>query len=179
MKTNLNLLCTALTLVLALNTNAAGQAEATKPETPKPSAAFEQMKSLVGRWAGKADLGQGPVDMTLEYRLIAGGSVLEERCFPGTPNEMITMYYDQNGRLGMTHYCLLGNRPEMKFKSWDGKTMKFDFDASCGIDVKKESHMHAISLTFDDADTVTSSCVAMIDGKEQPPHPTTLKRVKE
>ena len=36
-----------------------------------------------------------------------------------------------------------------------------------------------VSITFDDADTITSSCIAMMDGKEQPPHPTTLKRVKE
>jgi hypothetical protein len=185
MKTKLNLLGTALTLVLALNANAATKAESTKPaasaaaEAPKPSAAFEQMKTLAGKWTGKVDIGEGPVDMTLEYRLIAGGSVLEERCFPGTPNEMVTMYYDQKGKLGMTHYCMFGNRPEMKFKSWDGKTMKFDFDPNCGINVKKESHMHAISITFDDADTITSSCIAMMDGKEQPPHPTTLKRVKE
>jgi hypothetical protein len=180
MKTKLTLLGTALMLVLALNTNAASKAASTKPaaEAPKPSAAFEQMKTLVGKWTGKVDIGQGPVDMTLEYRLIAGGSVLEERCFPGTPNEMVTMYYDRDGKLGMTHYCMFGNRPEMKFRSWDGKTMKFDFDSSCGINVKKESHMHAISITFDDADTITSSCVAMIDGKEQPPHPTTMKRVK-
>lgn len=181
MKTKLTLLSTALTLILALTANAASKAESTKPaaEAPKPTAAFEQMKTLVGKWTGKVDIGQGPVDMTLEYRLIAGGSVLEERCFPGTPNEMITMYYDRDNKLGMTHYCMFGNRPEMKFKSWDGKTMKFDFDPSCGINVKKESHMHAISITFDNADTITSSCVAMMDGKEQPPHPTTMKRVKE
>ena len=179
MKTNLNLLGTALTLVLALNANAAKPATPAATDAPKPSAAFEQMKTLAGKWTGKVDMGQGPVDMTLEYRLIAGGSVLEERCFPGTPNEMVTMYYDQKGKLGMTHYCMFGNRPEMKFKSWDGKTMKFDFDPNCGINVKKESHMHAISITFDDADTITSSCIAMMDGKEQPPHPTTLKRTKE
>jgi hypothetical protein len=117
MKTKLTLLGTALMLVLALNTNAASKAESTKPaaEAPKPSAAFEQMKTLVGKWTGKVDIGQGPVDMTLEYRLIAGGSVLEERCFPGTPNEMVTMYYDRDGKLGMSPYCMFGNRPEMKF----------------------------------------------------------------
>ena len=38
--------------------------------------------------------------------------------------------------------------------------------------------MHALSLTFDDADTITTSCQAIIDGKEQAEKPTTLKRVK-
>jgi hypothetical protein len=38
--------------------------------------------------------------------------------------------------------------------------------------------MHALSITFDDADTITTSCKAIIDGKDQPEKPTTLKRVK-
>ncbi|HSU56484.1 MAG TPA: hypothetical protein VLT36_20665, partial [Candidatus Dormibacteraeota bacterium] len=42
----------------------------------------------------------------------------------------------------------------------------------------KESHMHGLRISFDDADTITSSCRAIIDGKEMPEHPTTLKRVK-
>ena len=139
---------------------------------------FERMKSLVGSWSGKADLGQGPVDLTIQYRLLAGGSVLEERSFAGTPNEMVTMYYDKDGKLAMTHYCVFGNRPSMKIKSADAKTIQFDFDATCGINPNQESHMHALSLTFIDADTLTMSCRAIIGGQEQAEKPTTLKRVK-
>jgi hypothetical protein len=185
MKSKLTLLCTALTLVIAMNLNAASKAEAAKSAAPgaiepkKSSAEFQQMKTLVGKWTGKADMGQGPMDMTLEYRLLAGGSVLEERVFAGTPHEMVTMYYDLKGKLAMTHYCVFGNRPAMKLKSWDGKTIQFDFDPSCGINVKKESHMHALNITFDSADSITTSCVAMLDGKKQTAHPTTLKRLKE
>lgn len=176
MKTNITTLCTTLWLASSLWLNAA---EASKTEAPKPaSPEFERMKSLVGSWTGKTDMGQGPVDIKLDYRLIASGTVLEERCFAGTPNEMVTMYYDQAGKLAMTHYCVLGNRPGMKFKSSDAKTISFDFDATCGINPKKESHMHALSITFDDADTITSSCKAIMDGKEMAEHPTTLKRVK-
>src|SRR5262245_58060466 len=53
---------------------------------------FERMKTLVGAWKGKTDMGQGPIDITVRYRLLAGGSVLEERVFEGAPNEMVTMY---------------------------------------------------------------------------------------
>src|ERR1700712_4874768 len=98
MKTNLTSLCTALLLTASLCTNAA-EAEKAKAGSPE----FERMKSLVGSWTGKADMGQGPVDIQLDYRLIAGGTVLEERCFAGTPNEMISMYYDDGGKLAMTH----------------------------------------------------------------------------
>jgi hypothetical protein len=92
---------------------------------------------------------------------------------------MVTMYYDKEGKLALTHYCMLGNRPAMTLKSSDEKTLRFDFDqAACCILPGKESHMHALTLRFDDADTITSSCKAIIDGKEAPEHPTTLRRVK-
>jgi hypothetical protein len=158
---------------------AAISAQAVEEAKQKPaSAEFEKLKTLVGTWQGKTDVGQGPIDLTIKYRLLAGGSVLEERVFEGTPNEMITMYYDQGGKLALTHYCMFGNRPGMVLKSASAKTIRFDFDKTCGINPKKESHMHALSITFDDADTITSACEAIIDGKEMPPHPTTLKRVK-
>src|SRR5688500_18579127 len=125
-------------------------------------------------------MGQGPVEMTVQYRLIANGSVLEERVFPGTPNEMVSMYYDKAGKLAMTHYCMLGNRPEMALKSSDAKSLTFDLDASCcAFDTKKESHMHGITIKFDGPDTISTSCKAMIDGKESPEHATVLKRVKD
>ena len=173
MKTNLTSVCTTLLLASALWLNAAAS------ENPKQaSPEFERMKTLIGSWAGKTDMGQGPVDITLQYRLLAGGSVLEERCFAGTPNEMVTMYFEKDGKLAMTHYCVMGNRPGMVLKSSDAKTIKFDFDTTCGINPSKESHMHALSITFDDADTITTSCQAIIDGAEQAEKPTTLKRVK-
>lgn len=165
--------CTIALLAAALALHAG------EPEKPKPgSAEFERMKTLVGTWTGKADMGQGPVDMTMQYRLLAGGSVLEERVFAGTPHEMVTMYYDKNGKLAMTHYCVMGNRPAMVLKSSDAKTIEFDFDETCGINPQKESHMHALKITFDDADTITASCKAIMDGKEVAEKPTTLKRTK-
>lgn len=149
------------------------------PVPSKPgSLEFERMKTLVGTWQGKTDLGEGPVEMTTQYRLLAGGSVLEERVFAGTPQEMVTMYYDQNGRLTMTHYCVLGNRPSMRLVSSDDRTLTLDFDKSCGINPEKEFHMHALTIRFDDADTITLDCRALMDGKELEKQPTTLKRVK-
>jgi hypothetical protein len=173
MKTQLAAVGTALLLATSLWLHA-GEPEKAKPGSPE----FERMKTLVGTWTGKTDMGQGPVEVTLQYRLLAGGSVLEERSFAGTPNEMVTMYFDKEGKLALTHYCVMGNRPAMVLKSADDRTLKFDFDKSCGINPKKESHMHALTITFDDAETITTSCTAIMDGKVMPEHPTTLKRVK-
>ncbi len=148
------------------------------PAPKKGSPEFERMKTLVGTWKGKTDMGQGPVELTVQYRLLAGGSVLEERVFEGTPHEMVTMYFDQGGKLALTHYCVMGNRPAMLLKAADEKTLTFDFDPTCGINPAKESHMHALTIRFDDADTITATCKAIIDGKENEDHPATLKRVK-
>lgn len=173
MKSNLPLLVATGLLALRL-TSPAGE-----PPKPKPaSAEFERLKSLVGTWKGTTDMGRGPVELVMQYRLVAGGSVLEERVFAGTPNEMTTMYYDKDGRLALTHYCILGNRPGMVLASADTKTMRFAFDETCGINPKTESHMHAMTLTFVDADTLTASCRAFMDGREVPEHVTTLKREK-
>lgn len=173
MKTKITSIIATLLLATAVCSNAdeIGKAKKGSPE-------FERMKTLVGNWKGKVDMGEGPIEMTVQYRLLAGGSVLEERCFIGTPNEMITMFYDQDGKLALKHYCMFGNRPAMLLRSSNDKTLKFDFDATCGIDPKKESHMHALSITFDDADTITTSCKAMMDGKEMTEQPATFKRVK-
>ena len=159
----------------------AGSVALSVEQPAKPAQAsqeFERMKSLVGTWKGKGDMGHGPMDITVTYRLLAGGSVLEEKLMEGTPHEMVTMYYDQNGKLAMTHYCVFGNRPGMLLKSSDDKTIKLDFDTTCGIDPNKESHMHALTISFDNTDTITTSCKGIIEGKEMPEHPMTLKRVK-
>jgi len=172
MKTTLAATCLALALLGTVSVQA-GDSTEKKSTTPE----FERMKSLVGTWKGTTDMGQGPVEVTSQYRLVAAGSVVEERIFPGSPNEMVTMYYNKNGKLALTHYCMMGNRPAMVLKSADSKTLKFDFDPGCGINVAKESHMHAMTLRFDDADTITASCKAYIDGKEADEHATTMKRV--
>ncbi|MFO1501873.1 MAG: hypothetical protein U1G07_26440 [Verrucomicrobiota bacterium] len=173
MKTTFATVTTALILAAAFSSNAGETSPTAAGQRP-----FDQLKSLVGTWQGKTDMGQGPIDMTVRFRLLAGGTVVEERVFEGTPNEMVTMYYEQNGKLALTHYCVMGNRPAMVIGSANGKTIKFDFDKSCGIDTAKESHMHALTMTFDDADTITTSCQAFIGGKEMDDHPTTLKRIK-
>ena len=154
-------------------------AEETKtPPAKVNSPEFERLKTLAGKWSGKVDMGQGPVDMVMEYKLIAAGSVVEETVFGGTPQEMVTMYYDKGGKLSMTHYCMFGNRPQMSLKTSDAKSITMDFDEACGIDPKKECHMHGTRIVFEDADTISTSCKALMDGKEMPEHATTLKRIK-
>ncbi|MEY2407922.1 MAG: hypothetical protein QOF48_592 [Verrucomicrobiota bacterium] len=173
MKIRISAVCALLLSVTIVSLNAI-EPPKTKPASPE----FERIKSLAGTWKGTVDIGQGPIEMVSQYRVVSGGSAVEEKVFAGTPNEMTTMYYDKDGKLALTHYCMMGNRPAMVLKSSDSKTIRFDFDKTCGINPKKESHMHALTLTFDDADTITATCKSIMDGKEAPDHPVVLKRVK-
>jgi len=174
MKKSILTACATLLLASAALVNAHDEGD-NRPT--KASAEFERIKSLAGTWQGKADLGQGPVDMTVNYRLLAGGSIVEERVFEGTPNEMVTMFYDKDGKLALTHYCVMGNRPAMVLKSADSKTLRFDLDPACGL-TSKDAHMHALTLTFDNPNTITASCESYIEGKKMEASATTLKRVK-
>ena len=70
--------------------------------------------------------------ITVKYRLLAAGSVIEERVFPEMPNEMVTMYFDKDGKLALTHYCIMGNRPAMVLKASDAKTLRLDLTNPVG-----------------------------------------------
>ncbi len=154
-------------------TLAAGQL--TPPYAGSPE--FERMKTLVGTWKGTHDMGQGPMEMTVEYRLVAGGSSLEERFFAGTPMEMVTMYHDRQGKLALTHYCMLHNQPGMLLKSSDAKTLSFDFDKTCGVN-KNSIHMHSLVIAFQDPDHITQDWKLYENRKPKESHPFALKRVK-
>src|SRR5882762_3319611 len=121
MKTKLFFL--VLALVAITTSLSAGQ-----PGPPyKGSSEFERMKSLAGKWKATHDMGEGPMEMTVEYRVVAGGSAVEERFFAGTPMEMVTMYHDRQGKLSLTHYCMLHNQPGIPLESADKKSITFDF----------------------------------------------------
>ena len=143
----------------------------------KGSAEFERIKSLAGTWKGTHDMGKGAKELAVIYTVVAGGSAVEERFFAGTPNEMVTMYHDKQGKLSLTHYCMLHNQPVMLLKSADDKKIEFDFDPTCGVD-DASMHMHSLVITFQDAGNITQDWKLFENGKTKDSHPFALKRVK-
>ena len=131
----------------------------------KGSAAFERMKSLVGKWSAESpEMGK----MNTEFRLIAGDSVIEERFAEGTPMEMLSVYHDVNGKLTMTHYCMLRNQPRMKLLKSTADSLTFDLAPTSGLNVQKDMHMHGATYTFMDADHFKLEGVSWKDGKAAP-----------
>ena len=140
---------------------------------------FERMKTLVGSWEGTSvEKGNAEQKVKLEYRMTGGVSALVETFFPGTPQEMVSVYHDDNGKLTMTHYCMLGNQPRMALKSSSEKELMLDFIAGSNIDPMKDTHMHSLTITFEDNDHITHKWILFEAGKEKGAATFKLTRVK-
>jgi hypothetical protein len=137
----------------------------------KGSASFERMKSLVGKWsADLPEMGR----MNTEFRVIAGDSVIEERFAKGTPMEMLSTYYDVNGKLTMTHYCMLRNQPRMRLTKSTADSLTFDLAPTPGLNPAKDKHMHGATYTFIDANHFKLEGVSWDNGKSAPCGPPVI-----
>ena len=103
-------------LALVTSSGAAERDSNTKKNDSKQAqqakAIFEKIKSLSGDWI--ATKGEHKGKVTLSVRVIAGGSAVVEREFPGSAMEMITVYHMDGNNVMLNHYCMLGNQPRMK-----------------------------------------------------------------
>jgi hypothetical protein len=137
----------------------------------KGSAAFELMKTLVGKWSAESPM-MGR--MNTEFRLIAGDSVVEERFAEGTPMEMLSTYHDVNGQLTMTHYCMLRNQPRMRLVNSTADSLTFDLAPTPGLNAAKDKHMHGATYTFIDKDHFKLEGVSWENGKSTPCGPPVI-----
>ncbi len=139
---------------------------------------YERMKQLVGVWEGTSNTGKEGQPIKVEYRLTAGGSAIVETLFPGTPEEMISVYYDNKGKLSMTHYCMLQNQPHMKLLKASADKLDFIFAGGNGIDPQKDAHMHALAISFADKDHIVQNWTLFESGKEKEVTRLNLSRVR-
>jgi hypothetical protein len=126
---------------------------------------FDTLKQLVGTWEGKTDMGGEQKTMQVVYELTSGGTAIIETMMPGTPNEMVSVYHEDGKSLAMTHYCALGNQPHMKLKQADDKSLSFEMDKQQGITSSDEAHMHALTLTLKDKNTLQQDWAHYEKGK--------------
>jgi hypothetical protein len=139
---------------------------------------YERMRQLVGVWEGTSNMGKEGQPVKVEYRLTAGGSAIVETLFPGTPEEMISVYYDRRGKLSMTHYCMLQNQPVMKLQSAGAEKLDFVFTRGNGIDPKRDPHMHALTISFVDKDHIVENWTLFEAGKLKEVTKLNLSRVR-
>ncbi len=130
---------------------------------PGAKAAWENLKKLVGEWEGEAGGEKG----TVVYRLTGAGSALMETLLPGSPHEMVSIYYMDGPQLVMTHYCAAGNQPHLKFDPAASKPdyFVFTFVSGSNMDPNKDGHIHGARFRLLDADHVESEWEDYKDGK--------------
>jgi len=140
---------------------------------------FEKMKELVGVWEGTMDMGKGMVAIKATYELTSAGNAILERLFVGLPHEMITVYYDYNGKLVMTHYCSLGNQPHMELVNHGENNLLFVLsEKNPGLSSVKETHMHSLNISFDNKDHITHTWSLYENGEKKSDSVIKLTRIK-
>jgi hypothetical protein len=96
-------------------------------EAPATWAALTQR--LPGRWIGTTGTRSTPV----EYRLIAGNSVLVET-FGRPGHETKTTYHADRRGLMATHYCAQGNQPRLRMRAGGPRQLTFTLADVTGKD---------------------------------------------
>ena len=132
---------------------------------PDAARQLDQVKSMAGTWY-LADASEEDAPTAI-YRVVANETAVEERLFPGQAKEMITMYFIDDGRLTLTHFCALGNQPTMAAVAGDDDEINFEFVAITDLDSPASQHMHEHTLEFhEDPDRVDSTWILWNDGME-------------
>jgi len=147
-------------------------------QAKQAKAIFEKIKSLSGDWI--ATKGEHKGKVTLSVRVIAGGSAVVEREFPGSPMEMITVYHMDGNDVMLNHYCMLGNQPRMKATMGDQKnTIVFSFVGATNLASINDAHMHQGKMTFIDRDSIKTTWTMFVNGKAAEEHSFEMTRKKK
>ena len=135
--------------------------------TVSAAAAFDQLKALAGEWAGMA-VEEQSFPVTVQYRVTGNGSAVVETQFPGTPHEMVTVYYRDGNDLVLTHYCAAGNQPRMKLDAAASKPdeLRFAFTGGSNLDPAKDMHMHEVRIALLSGDKIESDWTAYQNGQK-------------
>lgn len=137
-------------LIFALTAFTAHASQNKEHEMPpiKTPKSFDQLKQLVGEWEGKTKQGDKEETIKVTYELTSGGTAIIEKLFPGTPHEMVSVYAANGDKVSMTHYCMMGNQPQLTLKKETPNSLSFEMKGTSGLRNAKDPHMHSVTLTF-------------------------------
>src|SRR5262249_41943016 len=127
--------------------------------------AFEQFKALAGDWVGK-EVGKEGMEVRVNYKVTSGGTAVVETLFPGSDHEMVTVIHPDGSDLLLTHYCVLGNQPQMKGSATaESPKIEFKFVRATNLKSENDMYMHDVTFTISDKDTFHSEWTHFKDGK--------------
>ena len=145
---------------------------------------FDKLKTLSGAWEGKVTTDMKvavPLEKTPMHIVLRttsrGNALMHEMTSAGSADDPITMFYLDEDRVLLTHYCDAGNRPRMEGKlSLDGKSLEFTFLDVVGSNLQQ--HMHHAKFTFIDADHHIEDWTFMVGDMPVQAH-VELHRIRE
>lgn len=160
MKTFLNALVTSAAFLLP---PLVASAQGTPGRTTKSQAAFKQLTALVGDWEGVEE----GTPFRVSYTLSGAGTALMEEVRPGDPQAMVTMFTVDGDHLIATHYCAVGNQPQMVSGVPDDlhKGVTFSLTRVTGLKTPDAWHNTGLTFTVDDNDHLTQKWTYMYEGK--------------
>jgi ribosome-associated toxin RatA of RatAB toxin-antitoxin module len=143
-------------------------------------AGLERFKQLAGKWSGTELMnGKEAGKVELTYKVTSAGSAVVETIFPDGEHEMVTVIHPDGKGLALTHYCALGNQPHMRAEIKNGgNKVEFKFVSASNMKSAKDMHMHDVTYTFVDKDTLKAEWTHYDDGKKHGAVVFELKRKK-
>lgn len=136
-------------------------------DAAKRAALFAPVKALEGSWETPGPDGK---PMVIEFKVSSAGSVVREIMFPGSEHEMTNVYRLEGNALALTHYCAMGNQPELRAVAFDGKRLDFGLVGVADMDSPDEVYMGALSLEFVDHDHLVEHWRSYVKDVAQPKH---------
>ena len=159
-----------------------------KISTDVSNSSFSRMKQLAGRWEGSGENtpGEKQDKIVVVYEITAGGNAVLERIFPGTSQEMVTMYYEEKGKLTLMHFCLIGTRSLMTLKPFSADSnarqnnvYEFSLIENPGLDSTNDTHMHSLKIVFVDENHMNQEWEMFEAGKSSGNYSFVLARVPD
>jgi hypothetical protein len=156
----------SLVLLLAVAFGYAADEKKAERAVAQTSPRLEKFKQLAGEWVGKETSGKEVQEVRVIYKVTSAGSAVVETLLPGGEHEMVTVIHADGDDLALTHYCALGNQPHMKTKGkTDGDKIAFQFASASNLKSEKDMHMHDVTYTFVDPDTLKTEWTHYNEGK--------------
>jgi hypothetical protein len=151
-------------LILAVAAAPLSADEKHVPTKHAANPAFEKFKQLAGEWVAKQK-GEDGKEVHLTYKVTSGGSAVVETIMPGGEHEMVSVIHPDGNDVVLTHYCMLGNQPQMRASGLHGNSVEFKFVRATNTKSDKDMHMHDATFTFVDPDTLRTTWTLYNDGK--------------
>ena len=131
---------------------------------PEPTAAFDALKTLVGKWEAQGHNGT----YRASYKVVSAGNALMETLTTPDMAEMITLYHPDGNRIAMTHYCTHNNQPRMHTAPLPSpvKEFVFSFVDATNLPSPAAGHMHRLVVTLVDKDHFTQTWTWRENGTE-------------